>query len=116
MPCQSDYPEYDRSHPTTKSQLATIKRQRRELDLVTRLLCALCQETTANLIEEVENGELKAWWENHQKLDAKREAREAKKKRDEEEKRKRAQNKKKLKTQVLSKLSKKEREAIGIRR
>lgn len=111
-----DGPSYDPNNHTTQSHLRTIRRLRKELDLVTTSLCALCQKTPANLIEKIENGELKAWWENHQKIDARREAREANKKRDEEAKRKQDERKKKIKTQALSKLSKEEREAIGVKK
>lgn len=51
-------------------------------DLVTRLLCAFCglleiMKTGKLIIAKVENGELAAWWENHKKIDAAREKREA---------------------------------------
>ncbi len=113
MPCDSGpLTAADFGVPKLRRRLKTVKD---ELDLVTRLLCALCNNSSGAVIEKIENGELKTWWKEHQKLDAQREAREAKKKRDDEAKIKREERKKKLKTQALSKLSKKEREALGVK-
>ena len=60
MPCLDPYAPYD-----------TIAAQQRQLDLVTRLLCAWCTHP------EQMPREVKEWWLQHQRNDARRKAEEA---------------------------------------
>ena len=111
MPCQDDYPSHTveyRDKPETKKRL----------DLVTRLLCALCKklENTGypNYIAAVEKGELATWWKTHKKIDAAREAREVKQKAAKAKKEQEERRKKETRKNALAKLTADERRALGI--
>lgn len=65
MPCRSDYPDDDCSTATKK-----------ELDLVTRLLCELYQTTSRFKMKRSE--ELEDWWKKHQKFDLARQEKDLK--------------------------------------
>lgn len=82
--------------------------QKEKLDKVTRLLCALCKhiedyEGVGIYISNVENGELKTWWEAHKKADAKRETEEAEDRR-----------RQKVRNYALNKLTQEEKDLLRI--
>lgn len=80
-----------------------------EIDKLTRMLCELCHAVeTANKgrIRQIAlSTELSAWWDEHKKWDRRRRK---------EEKRERMQRR--LRQEGISKLTKEERRALGIRR
>jgi hypothetical protein len=74
----------------------------RDVDKLTRMLCEMCRRADAGK-KGMPDGETAKWWKEHQKLDARRE-------REEREERERKETAKK----AFGKLSKKEREALGL--
>lgn len=85
MPCTYYGPStglYDADAQTERARLAEERdKYKKELDLVTRLLCSLIknvQDRNDFDIDAIEDGELAKWWKKHVKMDAKRLMREAK--------------------------------------
>lgn len=86
MPCRVDYTDDHRAQiiyrdapEELKVEIANLKRY---LDLTTRLLCASMkkfeQARMGHLIDEIEDGEARTWWTEHQRVDQIREEREVK--------------------------------------
>ncbi|MBI4120739.1 MAG: hypothetical protein HY457_00580 [Parcubacteria group bacterium] len=67
------------------------------------------------MIESVENGELKTWWDENKKRDARREAREAAARQRVAAKKAATQRKEALRKSGLAKLNDAEKEALGIK-
>jgi hypothetical protein len=69
MPCRND-----------DADCQTYGQVTRELDVVTRMLCAVCGRITADGMDNIyihdADPELSKWWEEHQKKDAERRERE----------------------------------------
>lgn len=99
MPCRYD---------ETPEEIAAAKKSeavkspeyiriRKELDKVTALLCGVMKADQSGQVSTyiARNSELGVWWENHRKMDIERE-------------------KKILKERALSKLTEKEKEALGL--
>lgn len=88
MPCEYESP------------LDRERRQRNELDKLTRMLCETCKQATRTGITL--RPEVRAWWEQHQKADARRLEEEAEAARQDQ-----------LRNQALTRLSDEERKALG---
>jgi len=93
MPCAYHETPYDRQ----------LSHERAELDLVTRLLCSVCENVDVSDIILAADLELQEWWAKHQRLDAKREASELA-----------VRDKVIAKKTALNKLSAKERKLLGV--
>lgn len=76
---------------------------RRKLDEVTNLLCGLCKKLELKGQLPLSDSDLMIWYHKHKKMDAEREAEEAKEKAVRERKKK-----------VLEKLTKEERKTLGL--
>lgn len=74
-----------------------------EMTMVTALLCSLCVELDKHKQKKLMPPKVKRWWENHKEIDRER-IREATAE----------SNKERLKRSTLKRLSKKEKEALGI--
>lgn len=92
MPCHVDWPNTSNQDNLSQCQ-KDLAKAREEADRVTKLLCQLMKvrdnlggylvvedfEMFANdIVDAFKNKELQRWWKNHQKVDAKRIAKEAK--------------------------------------
>lgn len=106
MPCQDDYgdPEKD---------ARTISAQRIAMDTMASMLCELCEDL--ELVDRKEHilrvPGLKAWWIEHKRRDAE----EAERKHVEDLARAAEEHKKQLVRQAIKKLTRQEREALGLR-
>ena len=96
MPCMGPY-----------SDRELLDRAGRENDKLTRMMCNMCRNLEAgddyNYIPRVRG--LITWWKEHKRLDAKRETEERE-----------TEKMEKLRKKAISKLSKKERESLGLDR
>lgn len=85
-----------------------LRVNKKEFDLVTRLLCSLCRFLEklgmAKTITEIENGELETWWQAHKKMDAEREAKETE-----------WENNKRLRLKALAKLTDEDKKVLGLK-
>ena len=93
---------------------ARERARKKELDLVSRLLCEIFRE---HLPDEViaENEEYAEWWERHKKADAARLKREEAARKKKAAAAKKRREKAKLKKEALAKLSAAERRALGLK-
>lgn len=96
MPC---------SDPGRHLEREEIAQKQYRLDLVTRLLCELCQTLEAESLSSIleYNPELIGWWKNHKREDQERFAREE-----------RAASDKRLKEKALAKLSPAEKKLLKL--
>lgn len=103
-----------------KRQAAIQKKLKWKLDNVTRMLCAICEvieghhpdspiQQSAGSVDG-----LREWWARHQKQDAKRKAKEALAKAEKDIKAQTKRNLEDLRTAAISKLTKAERDALGL--
>lgn len=117
MPCQ-DY----RTNDVVYIKNPVDKELKKRLDKVTRLLCYLCGKVenigpisrlnAAKLIKD--NDELNAWWQDHKEQDRKAREEELRKQRERDKQEVAKQLKESLRKSGISKLSKAEKEALGL--
>lgn len=81
----------------------TEREQRAQIQKLTRMLCTACKFLEANDVFPGGDKQLSKWWKEHQDKDEQRKANEQKEK-----------DRENLVTNALKKLSKKEKEALGL--
>lgn len=108
MPCMDSGPSQEQVE--TERRAARLKEQE-YIDLQ-RWLCATCQALVHHQIPVPD--EVRPWWEQHQRVDAERLAREAREREAAEENQRQADRRREVLASIASKLTEEERRAIKL--